>query len=1114
MGYGAPAGGAWTYVYYGSVSGWPLLLDDGRIVLAKVFTGTSELPSWSGLECVDPRALMPQVWSKSFFSLRHLYTTPPCLGGDRIFVGSDTGRIDVITTDGLGLTTFNAGVAIRTPMLVAGGLLLYGTRDGRIQALDLATGTIRWSVPETAPAATPYFLSGVAVRLGQAVWVSTAKKGAQSSVHCYDLETGRRNWVIPGYGSFISGPSTDGRLVYFGNSSGMLVGYDYQDNTKLMLQTDGPILGAAAADGEWVYAGSGAGSFFAKELRPDNPRQWQLPVTAAIGTPIVLAGGVACFGGTSANGQAAFYSLDLDSASSQSGRVLIESLRGRILLAPESRRGRVAFCDDIAVLPYGGTVYAIESNELSMLDRVAFSSTLVVDDYDVSGSTAVPLKPAFQISITISDEQLAPMARVRTALWAATPIAIVANGVPLQLGASSGEAVFVETDETGLISINAPGDIGMPSLFIRPDFFLPTYSLEVFPDEQNLNRLAQVTAQELQQARSYDGQSVVLPKYSGSSESIAASIRNTIGRRKNTGGETFTRGTTAVSSTAKRGASSGAVMSWTTEITADAVVFAPMSPTEVELWFGASRQVLAPRGGFGSFVNNVVNGAEEASKVVWHYTGDAASVVVEAGSSVYEFVVQTVKQAIDVMTSIVKTVVTSIEKFIEWLSFLFNWDDIVATQKFAAARIEEVVGTLTTWLDSQIAAGAADVHALITGWKSTANAALESVAGQLAGTTVGSTRQKAAPATILRPKGIDITIPTQWLSKKLKANLVELPQLSGGDELVALFDSYLSKVSATIASDPALQSFPQDVAAVANSFTKLFTDPGGFLTAAMDALVRLFSDLVQIGLELLETTVVALLELVREAIALLRRMLTAKISIPFVSDFYKLVAKNDLSLLNLATLVVAVPATITYKLESGSAPVSYTEDLKENELRVVEILNGFAYGLMLSFWAVIVAPDSTKRFRKAWNGFIAGGAFVLFGLGAASELLGEGVETKDWIFWATQYVQVVVFGYAFAVTGNTVLEPMWDRVSPLVYSAMGGCYAVAAAVYAGSYPDDYWDDSLVFFSYFLPAIALFGPQLYESIPDKEVAAAAVTLLQYFCYGVSAVLTIVPEFTNI
>jgi outer membrane protein assembly factor BamB len=1082
------------------------MLDDGRIVVPVTKKFADSL--FALLCCVDPRTPQDNFsWVNPV--AKTPLTLPVCVVGKMLYVGTGDARIIAFSTeDGLAQWAFPTISAVRTELTAAQGLLLFCTVDSRFQALDLVTQALRWSLPSVSPSPYYHFLTRVAVRGGQALWGMTWKKGSQGSIHCHDLATGEAKWVVPAAGAVTSDPVTGGGLVFFGTANGLLTGYDMAGRPALQIQTGGAIVGAAACDERYVYVGSTDGTFYARALQDGvQPREWRVPVTGSIGTHVLISDGDACFGGVNASGQSAFYTLDLASAASQTPRVLVEGLHDRLLLAPEVNRGRITFADSGLS---SSRLYAVHLDEKGMLERVLFSSNLIVDEYDVSGSTAAATNPAFQMSATILDEQQVPMPNVRVSLWAATPLSLVCNGQAINLGDNFNGAVSVEADTNGLLNMTAPGDVELPSLFLCPDFFLPSYSLEVFPDQQNLNRLASVTGGELTNARGYDGADIVLPAYAGTTEAIASSVRNTIGLRHNTGAAAFTTASTSVPPTVGRGLNAGAVPSWTTDIQANQVTFAPLSPNEIEQWFGATRQVAVARQGFGSFLKNVVHGTEKASKVVWHYAEDSASVVVHTAEAEYEFIARTVHEAVQVVKSVIGAVVTSIEKFIEWLSFLFDWDDIVATQKAIVAEVDTTFNALSAWIDGQLATAAAGVKALIEGWKSTAAAAFGTVPPQVAGKTPGSIQQSAGPPSMFfRPRGIDITVPSQWLMKKVHANLTVLPGLPGEAELAALFDAYVLKVTSAIATDPALQQLPADLTAVITSFATLCSNPGGFPAQAMDVVVQVFADLVDVGLDLLETMVVALLEFARDAVRLLRTMLSATIEIPFVSDFYRAVAGSDLSLFNLVSLGLAVPATLTYKIEQQGLSFPFSGQDAKTATTALEISSAIAYIPMVPFWSLVVLPED-KTFNRIFNGAIAADLCILMGLQAGQNGIDRAT-AADWTFLVTQILQPIMFGKSVAVAG-TSKQAEWDAESPKFFAFLGAFSATLAAVYAGIFPDDYLDDGKAFSINFLCSVALFSPLLYESFKG-EVGAAVFLLLNYTCYMTAGSLTLIGEFTS-
>jgi len=87
--------------------------------------------------------------------------------------------------------------------------------------------------------------------------------------------------------------------------------------------------------------------------------------------------------------------------------------------------------------------------------------------------------------------------------------------------------------------------------------------------------------------------------------------------------------------------------------------------------------------------------------------------------------------------------------------------------------------------------------------------------------------------------------------------------------------------------------------------------------AALIIIIEALRDAVMQSLEAVENMALGLLDIVSLAIDLFKDLLNKEIRIPFISDLLDLIGVGKLTVLNLATIVLAIPVTVTAKLVTG-----------------------------------------------------------------------------------------------------------------------------------------------------------------------------------------------------
>lgn len=250
--------------------------------LAHVGTDDGELVG------VDTRSGEPRYRLK----LGQLVRSSPLPFDGRVFVGVVDGKTGaLVATDGAGKLVWSRklGAVFSSPAL-AGDLILIGSDDGSLHAVDRQKGGLVWSCPVGGKVRATPAVSGdraivggfdgrvmaVSLQDGQALWTRELGHALYSSpciagdlcvmgchdghLHGLDLATGAPRFEAPTRGPVISSPSAAGGSFLAGSTDGDLY----------LLDGTGRVLGHAtlsrrgvpsspALDGDRVYVGSGDG---------------------------------------------------------------------------------------------------------------------------------------------------------------------------------------------------------------------------------------------------------------------------------------------------------------------------------------------------------------------------------------------------------------------------------------------------------------------------------------------------------------------------------------------------------------------------------------------------------------------------------------------------------------------------------------------------------------------------------------------------------------------------------------------------------------------------------------------------------------------------------------
>ncbi|MEM6436041.1 MAG: hypothetical protein AAF773_19635, partial [Cyanobacteria bacterium P01_D01_bin.115] len=320
---------------------------------------------------------------------------------------------------------------------------------------------------------------------------------------------------------------------------------------------------------------------------------------------------------------------------------------------------------------------------------------------------------------------------------------------------------------------------------------------------------------------------------------------------------------------------------------------------------------------------------------------DAVNVLVDTAQGVFRFVVDTVEKVAEFVEAVVEKVVKKIKQFIEFLQFLFDWDDILDTQRYLKR-------TINAGLDSarQLAINAEPhvktfVDKLQGDVKDGMNQLVE---------TLGGNPSEVEESDFELPEALE-----WFLSKFLggsKSSDSEATSVSGSD------DSPLASFVRQM-----LEAFEDAIGAglrvsegMLDSIQTLIANPRE-PEAALIVIIEAFRDAINQALEAVEGVALNFLDVVGLAIDLFKDFLNKEIRIPFISDLLDFIGFGKLTVLNLATITLAIPVTITAKLVTG-------EHLFASSLPVPLDLASQTGTLLAFSTAETDEPDSIRDLRK------------------------------------------------------------------------------------------------------------------------------------------------------
>ncbi|MBE9070050.1 hypothetical protein IQ260_25750, partial [Leptolyngbya cf. ectocarpi LEGE 11479] len=298
---------------------------------------------------------------------------------------------------------------------------------------------------------------------------------------------------------------------------------------------------------------------------------------------------------------------------------------------------------------------------------------------------------------------------------------------------------------------------------------------------------------------------------------------------------------------------------------------------------------------------------KKATSVVIGKVKDIVHVIVKTAEGIIDFVVDTVEKVADFVEGVVETVVESIKKFIEFLQFLFDWGDILETQRYLVRAVNSGFDFATQ--------AAKDAKPIVSDFVDHLQGTVENGMNNLT-ESLGGDPSEVKESKFKMPEAFEWFLSKLLGGSKQKGakpapNLGTNP--SEDSALESFFSNFLEAMENAIGAGLRVSE------GLIKSIQKLIKNPRQPQLAVIEIIEALRDAIIQ-SLSAVENIALGLLDVLGEAIQQLKNLLNAEIKIPFISDLFKLLGAGKLTVLNLSTLLLAIPVTVISKIVTNEKP--------------------------------------------------------------------------------------------------------------------------------------------------------------------------------------------------
>jgi hypothetical protein len=369
---------------------------------------------------------------------------------------------------------------------------------------------------------------------------------------------------------------------------------------------------------------------------------------------------------------------------------------------------------------------------------------------------------------------------------------------------------------------------------------------------------------------------------------------------------------------------------------------------------------------FGDFWSDLENYAEDVYHAIEHgaaavqnafvtFDSKAGQWIVQVtveieniGQQVLQFAIKAIHDVANVFTAAFQWIEAAVETLLDWLKALFDWGDIWNTKLVFEHLMRSAIPALQYLIEKRAIVQVQDFFSNLKGDIDQGFAYAQQF---FEGKTFADLA--AGPPSALRlpraggPGGVSVaSLPSfgkefAWLQNRLKDNF----HGDGGLNFTPPVDVTGKVGDLASLVGPILQDFqnamnqsgaPQDFMTACQKFLAFFEDlyqnPSQFADKAVPDFLAAVNALVDLAMDLVEILVVMVLDVIDLLLGGMDTVLTHPLNIPVVSWCYRKIVSGDtedMTIVGLASLMLAIPATVIYKAANNKQPPFSASDVQQ-----------------------------------------------------------------------------------------------------------------------------------------------------------------------------------------
>lgn len=324
----------------------------------------------------------------------------------------------------------------------------------------------------------------------------------------------------------------------------------------------------------------------------------------------------------------------------------------------------------------------------------------------------------------------------------------------------------------------------------------------------------------------------------------------------------------------------------------------------------------------GSWIKAGFKALVDTAKMVVHFAVKAVEfgieLVIKGVRYVLNLAVKVVRDVLGAVQVVLSKVGIDIAPMLEWLGFIFNWDDVLRCKRAFKHAFEQ--GLIF------IKDGAAPLGALVdrrlTGFEADLDRFLRAAEQSVLGTADFSTLMRR-------------DVPDGSAYENAMSNNFLLEGLLKGEDCLlegVVVDGALEEILAQIKEVLKACNLSREFDEVTAYFKERCASVEELLRGVLGALIAALRGVLKLALASLKAVAALLFRAVAALADAAIRLLSAEVHIPFISQFYQFISGgSEISLMDVAGLVAAVAAAPLYKLIAGKPLFANDAELQSYE---------------------------------------------------------------------------------------------------------------------------------------------------------------------------------------